>query len=144
MQLQSTETNARLPDLPVKSEPSATVIAIITLWYSSLAISIFTSLYAIYVKQWLRKYSEWEKEATHKRAIIIRGFYFQGLDDWHVSDIVACLPVLLQGSLVLFIIGLLAYLWTINNIIAAILSAQMALFLLGTVVVTILPSFYPN
>jgi hypothetical protein len=142
-QLQSPIMN-ELPPLPPKYSPSASAIAVISLWYSSLALSIFTSLFAIYVKQWLRKYGEWEKEAVHMRAIITRGFYFQGLDDWHVADIVAGLPVLLQLSLLLFTFGLLTYLWTINNIVAAILSAQVTLFLTVVVMVTILPTFFPN
>ncbi|KAJ3540054.1 hypothetical protein NM688_g6279 [Phlebia brevispora] len=74
-------------------------------WFSSLVLSLSTASYGILVKQWLREYLSIDR-TPHQERIRIRHFRSQGVEDWHLYDIAAVLPFILQVSLALFFVGL--------------------------------------
>lgn len=142
MQLDETET--RVIPLPSASTPSRTIIAVNILWFSSLVLSLFTALFGILVKQWLHVYSQWSGRASPRETLILRDFYQEGFHHWGVSDIIGTLPVVLQLALLLFAVGLVTYLWTLNTAVAGALTSLVTVMILIVVVTIVLPLWYTN
>ena len=96
-------------------------------------------LVGILCLQWLR---EFQRDATlpHKDAVALRQMRYEGLKKWHVPGILSTLPVLLQLSLVLFFIGLLDLLWSLNTPVAACVSAVAGMVMLFLIATTALPA----
>jgi len=65
---------------------------------------------------------------------------YEGLIKWHVPGILSILPLLLQLSLVLFFVGLLDLLWSLNALVAACVSAAVGIVMLFLIVTTALPA----
>ncbi|KAI0688465.1 hypothetical protein BC835DRAFT_1284579, partial [Cytidiella melzeri] len=93
-----------IPTLPA-FQPSANAIRVNVLWFASLTLSLVSASFGILVKQWLREYLAGEYTSPQAR-LRIRHFRNPGLDHWKVFEIAAILPLLLQLSLGLFLIGL--------------------------------------
>ncbi|KAA1470890.1 hypothetical protein DENSPDRAFT_858620 [Dentipellis sp. KUC8613] len=79
------------------------------LWFISLTFSLATALISVLVKQWLQYYVS-PISGTSKKKAHIRHFRFSGLEKWHVSGIVGCLPIFMHIALLLFLIGLVLFL----------------------------------
>jgi hypothetical protein len=134
-----------LPSIPSKTHTtSSTIVAINALWFSSLIFSLFAALLAILVKQWLHVYSKWPDREPPKDTIILRRMYREGFFQWHVPEIIGLLPVLLQFALLLFVIGLTMYMWTLHLVIAGILTVLVTLMIVATIVTIALPFFSDN
>ena len=114
-------------------------IRINVVWFLSLTVSLTTVLVGILCLQWLR---EFQRDATlsHKDAVALRQMRYEGLTEWYVPGILSILPLLLQLSLVLFFIGLLDLLWSINTFVAACVSAVIGMVMLFLIVTTALPA----
>ncbi|KAJ3755148.1 hypothetical protein EV360DRAFT_25870, partial [Lentinula raphanica] len=89
--------------------PTAGDIWVNGLWFISLAIALSVALFAVLAKQWLRQYMSIVTGTPRERAFI-RQFRFGGLVAWKVQAIIGTLPVLLHLSLILFLVGLVAFL----------------------------------
>jgi hypothetical protein len=136
------DNSAHTPiDLPKEFTPSATNVAVNALWFSSLILSLFASLLGILVKQWLHVYTKWPDREQPRDTIILRYIYQEGFFRWHVQDIIGLLPVLLQVALLLFVVGLVTYMWTLNRAIACVLSVLVATTIVVAVVSIALPFF---
>ncbi|KAJ3553327.1 hypothetical protein NM688_g3676 [Phlebia brevispora] len=85
--------------------PSNVAVRVNALWFASLIISLSTSSFGMLVKQWLREYLAITPTAAQVR-LRVRYYRAQALSDWKVLEIAAVLPLLLQVSLGLFLIGL--------------------------------------
>ncbi|KZW01770.1 hypothetical protein EXIGLDRAFT_602548, partial [Exidia glandulosa HHB12029] len=99
--------------------------AINCLWISSLIASLSTALIAILAKQWLAFYPVSDRENLREWAQL-RQYRFDALERWHVPVLIAVVPVLLHLSLMLFLAGLVVFLWDIDTgtmILAFVLSA---------------------
>lgn len=99
--------------------------AINCLWISSLIASLSTALIAILAKQWLAFYPVSDRENLREWAQL-RQYRFDALQRWHVPVLIAVVPVLLHLSLMLFLAGLVVFLWDIDTgtmILAFVLSA---------------------
>ncbi|KAF9806890.1 hypothetical protein IEO21_08488 [Rhodonia placenta] len=66
----------------------------------------------------------------------------RSLEKWHVRVVIDLLPVLLQISLALFLIGLLELLWALSHVVAAIVTALVIILLLPTLVTVFLPYIF--
>jgi hypothetical protein len=120
-QLDGISTPTTLPS--DRSKPQVDIVVINALWFSSLLLSLFTALFGILVKQWIRVYSRWSSGGTRPvEMIALRGFYGSGFDDWRVSDIVATLPTLIQLSLLLFVVGMAIYLRVLSTPVAIVVT----------------------
>ncbi|KAH8824862.1 hypothetical protein DL96DRAFT_1467072 [Flagelloscypha sp. PMI_526] len=75
------------------------------LFFSSLALAMFTALLGVLVKQWLQAYNSQTSGSAKERALT-RQFRFRGLQKWKVSQIVGFLPLLLHTSFAAFLSGL--------------------------------------
>ena len=125
---------------PTRSTASA--IAINALWFSSLICSLAAASISILVKQWLNEYKSGMASVSLEVARI-RQFRNDGLKKWRVQEIMMLLPILLQGALVLFLIGLILFLAPLDDTgavtKAAIVLVSSLLFFLG--LTTLLPTF---
>ena len=121
---------------------AATVdIGINILWFLSLVLSLASALFGMIVKRWLREYPAWQTEPLQE-AICLRQVRYKAFLQWKVPLIVALLPGLLEVALVLFMAGIVAMLWTLNSLLAAIISTVSALFLIITFSAILIPAFF--
>jgi WD40 repeat protein len=141
MQL-ANESVTDVPLPPTTFHPSGVAQAVNVLWFSSLILSLFAALFGIFVKQWLNTYSNWNDIADPQRAVLVRGMYSRGLKVWHVPNILATLPLLLQLALLFFVAGLVTYLWTVDHVVAGFLSVLVVAGLIVAVVAIVLPVFF--
>ncbi|KAI0090117.1 hypothetical protein BDY19DRAFT_887765, partial [Irpex rosettiformis] len=98
-------TIAPQPQLLPEFQPSMNVIWVNILWFLSLTLTLVSASFTILVKQWLREYLAGEYTSSQVR-LRVRHFRNPALQDWKVFEIAAVLPMLLQLSLALFLIGL--------------------------------------
>ncbi|TFK60723.1 hypothetical protein BDN72DRAFT_741489, partial [Pluteus cervinus] len=110
------------------------------LWFMSLAASLSVSSIGILCMQWVRQYRRW-KAKTDRRTAALRRQRYEGFLHWHVPNIVAALPVILQIALVLFGVGVNNLLWSLHHVVAvgfAAVSIPALVFIVGT---TLAPLF---
>ena len=102
--------------LPKPFATTHSSITINTLWSCSLLISLITASLGILVKQW---FHEFMAQGSHdpQYRIRIRFFRNEGLERWQVFEIAAVLPLLLQVSLFLFLVGLSLFLHNLNHVV---------------------------
>lgn len=123
----------------IDSNPLAFAIRVNVFWFSSLVFSLASASIGILVKQWLRDYASHAGTASRDRARV-RQFRHNGLINWHIPEIIAFLPILLQYALAFFFIGLLDLLWSLNFIVAGIVTSFVSASLAFLVVTTVLPA----
>ncbi|EJD46864.1 hypothetical protein AURDEDRAFT_36166, partial [Auricularia subglabra TFB-10046 SS5] len=142
VQIANTLSGNRTTQIPAPSTSAlsdSSAARINTYWFCSLVLSLSAALVGILSKQWIREY-ERDAGRTHKDMLSIRQMKFQGLETWRIDDIIPSIPLLLQGALALFLVGILELLWQLRRSVAlpvTILAAAIALFYLTT---SILPS----
>ncbi|KAF8869206.1 hypothetical protein CPB85DRAFT_1262449 [Mucidula mucida] len=93
------------------------------LWFTSLGLSLTTTLIAVLAKQWIYQYLSIPSGTPLDRSRI-RHYRFSALQKWHVSLIIGFLPVLMHLALGLFFAGLVIYLCSLSIAIANVLFMQ--------------------
>ncbi|KAG8938246.1 hypothetical protein FRC03_007479, partial [Tulasnella sp. 419] len=100
--------------------PAISTIPINSLFFSSLTFSLLATLGAVSAKQWLTEYTN----VGAMNAVNIQGRRrqqkYRGLKAWRLRLIIEILPMLLQLSLLLFLIGVVHFLWTLDHEVATI------------------------
>lgn len=141
---QTITPNYSLPQMPTSypstsSVPSSLIIVNI-LWFTSLMFSLIAASIGILLKQWLREYVN-DRNVDAEKNLRIRNLrYHEGLQDWKVQEIVMLLPVLLQLALIIFLVGLVQFAWTLNTWVAIMITTITFLFLTFISITTILPT----
>ncbi|KIY66519.1 hypothetical protein CYLTODRAFT_354884, partial [Cylindrobasidium torrendii FP15055 ss-10] len=79
------------------------------LWFTSLALSLSSALFAVLSKQWLRQYTSFISGTARERAFI-RQFRYDGMEKWAVRTIIGLLPTVLHLALGFFLLGLVIFL----------------------------------
>ncbi|TDL23812.1 hypothetical protein BD410DRAFT_720459, partial [Rickenella mellea] len=102
-------------DLVSLFRPSFQSRLVNSLWYISLALSLTSAFMSMLVKQWLQAYTHNISGSPRERARL-RHFRFMGLKAWHVPGLVAGLPVLMHMSLLLFFLGMIELLATLDEV----------------------------
>ncbi|EKM57088.1 uncharacterized protein PHACADRAFT_208235 [Phanerochaete carnosa HHB-10118-sp] len=133
----SPQNAAQLPAF----EAATIDIAINILWFLSLVLSLASALFGMIVKRWLREYPAWQTESLQE-AICLRQIRYKAFLQWKVPLIVALLPGLLEMALVLFMVGIVAMLWTLNSLLAVIISISSAVFLIIAFSVVLIPALF--
>ncbi|KAH9915012.1 uncharacterized protein B0H18DRAFT_940233 [Fomitopsis serialis] len=153
--LQSTQVMLQLPadiaapvllsTLATTSNSPVAISAIVinTLWFLALVLSLAAASVGISVKQWLVAYIPPESTTARQRARIWH-LRHRGLRKWRVPAIVAMLPILLQLSLLSFLAGVVVLLWTLNMIVAIVVMVPVAVLILLSGLVAIIPTFAPD
>ncbi|QRV82798.1 hypothetical protein RhiJN_10813 [Ceratobasidium sp. AG-Ba] len=101
--------------------PSKTARFVNGLWFTALALSLAGALIAMLAKEWLAAFVSSSVRPPYGRALQRQAKY-TGLVSWRALYIIACLPSLLHLALLLFAIGLVLYLWNLDEKIAIIIS----------------------
>jgi len=100
---------------PTTSQVSFNAAAVNVLFFLSLAFVLLDAFLAMLVKGWLQEFDRGWRTFTvaHLRAQE-RERRLQELVRWKLPELVALLPVLIQGSLLLFCIGLLVLIFPLH------------------------------
>ncbi|KAG6915221.1 hypothetical protein DXG01_012640 [Tephrocybe rancida] len=114
------------------------VVRINVLWFLSLTLSLTTVLIGTLCMQWIREYHR-DAHLPHKDTISLRQMRYEGLLNWKVPAIMSTLPLLLQCAVILFFAGLLDFLWSLNTIVAAVITVAVSSTILFLVLTTIAP-----
>ena len=122
--------------------PPSHAIRINVLWSLSLSFSLTKFLVGILCMQWLREYGR-DTSLPHMETFAMSQMRREGLEKWHVPTILSALSLFLQAALVLFFIGLLDFLWHLNDAtaVAIVISVFCAITFLFLAATTILPAF---
>ncbi|KAG5728448.1 Integrin-linked protein kinase [Termitomyces sp. T112] len=139
----STSLNAVPPASLNLGGPTLIDLWVNGLFFTSLALSLLTALATVLVKQWLQSYTLLIPGTAKDRALVSH-FRFEGFVRWHLPTIVESLPLILHGSLALFLAGFALYAfqlfrpicWTIVGI-----SAIAFIFYFGSF---LLPAFFAD
>lgn len=134
--------------LPTSStfNPEPNAIVVNCLIFAAIAGSLTAAFFAILTKQWVRSIRAGldtiENQSSRART---RQFRLDGVKDWHFADMAALLPVLLHGSLALFGIGVVDFLWlTDEKVLSAIIMVILAIGTLVYVALSIAPLQSPR
>ena len=92
------------------TSPLPSSIRINIFWFISLVFSLTTVLIGIISLQWLREHQEYPPSLSSRERFALFNMRVRGLEAWYVPQIFSALPVLLQFSLVLFLVGLVDFL----------------------------------
>ena len=113
------------------------------LWFISLCLSITCALAATLVQQWARKYlSTTQLQSSPQRRARVRTYLFQGVVRFRLDTVANSVPLLLHLSVFLFFTGLVEFLFLLDNTLAYIILACVAVCAVAYVVLTLLPIFY--
>ena len=134
---------ALLSDLPFVPPNSARWIN--ALFFVSLILSLAAALLGIMAKQWLREYMNWNSPlAAPRENVLVRQIRTEEWDTSYVSYCISAIPVLLELAMILFLIGIVDLLWTMDDVVAIAVTTFVAIFILAFSALTILPVFRPR
>ncbi|KAL5632185.1 hypothetical protein ACGC1H_000256 [Rhizoctonia solani] len=122
--------------------PTNAALWINGLWFAALALSLAAALVAMLSKEWLTAYTASRPRPAHTHALL-RQARFDGLNSWWALHIIAFLPTLLHLALLLFALGLVVYLWTLDVTVAALTCVIVALTLIFYLATTLLGALAP-
>ncbi|KAJ2914557.1 hypothetical protein MD484_g5861, partial [Candolleomyces efflorescens] len=123
---------------PTNFAPTPSELRVNIFWFTSLTLSLTAVLVGILCKQWLREYQRYEGLAP-KEAFPVRQMRYEGLLNWHVPKFLSFLPLLLQAALLIFFAGLLDLLWSLNSLIASVITTLVGLVGILLASTTVLP-----
>src|SRR5258706_1488836 len=94
--------------VPTAFQVSSNAAVVNTLFFFSLALVLIDAFLAMLVKGWLQEFDRgWRKYTVAHLRAQERERRLRELERWKLHELVALLPILIQGSLLLFCIGLL-------------------------------------
>ncbi|TFK44138.1 hypothetical protein BDQ12DRAFT_620017 [Crucibulum laeve] len=118
--------------------PSAFAVRLNTFWFLSLTLSLATVMLGILALQWIREYERYEA-ISYRERLEIRQMRYESIVKWQIPNILRGLPVLLQLALMLFFLGMLDLLRSLDAIITIILSIVVGLVFLVMLATTVIP-----
>ncbi|PSR74777.1 hypothetical protein PHLCEN_2v9574 [Hermanssonia centrifuga] len=115
------------------------------LWFLSLLFSLSSALFGILAKQWIREYLQWNQTtASPRENILLRQLRSEAWVKWKVPAGIAAIPALLEVAVVLFLLGLIVFLWTLDFVVALVINIAAGVILIIAFVVTTLPAFFQH
>ncbi|KAG8963525.1 hypothetical protein FRC03_002882 [Tulasnella sp. 419] len=112
-------------------EVNSSAISVNYIFFASLYSSLSAAFGAVTAKQWLTEYSnKGPAKAPHVLGFQ-RTMKFKGLKEWHFQLLMDLLPILLQLSLLLFLIGVVEFLSVLDRKVGMM---QLVLVVGGTAV----------
>jgi hypothetical protein len=111
--------NASVPSPPPRPppfSPPGVAVAVNSLWFLSLSLSLMCAGLATLQQEWAYRYIRitQSRYGPHKRARI-RSFFAEGISKFRIPWVMDSVPVMLHLSLFLFIAGLAVFAWDLNN-----------------------------
>ncbi|PPQ65973.1 hypothetical protein CVT24_011190 [Panaeolus cyanescens] len=120
--------------------PSGSSIRTNICWFSSLVLSLIVVLVGTVALQWLREYQRYPSSSSPKKLFATRNLRAESFDKWYAPQIIAGLPQILQLAVVLFFLGLMDFLWQLNQIVALPVMILAGLAMAFQMITTILPT----
>ena len=106
-------------------------VAVNMLFFLSLALVLIDAFLAMLVKGWLQEFDRgWRKYTVAHLRAQERERRLHELERWKLPELVALLPILIQGSLLLFCIGLIVLIFPLH-FPSAILCSLAFVFVVG-------------
>jgi len=129
--------------------PDGYRVRVNAMWFGSLILSLLVALFSIHCKQWLDGYgvdlvfagSASGPSEGLINACRLRQYRYQGMQRYRVPQMIGLLPIILYAALTFFIVGLVDFLWHLNQGVAifiTVLCVPAAAFYVTT---TIIPCF---
>ncbi|KAG8911586.1 hypothetical protein FRC02_006511 [Tulasnella sp. 418] len=123
---------------------SSSAVPVTSVFFTSLSFSLTAAFGAVTAKQWLTEYSH----VGAMKALPIQGRMrqerYQGMERWHLRLVIELLPVFLQISLLLFLVGVIQFLWDLDRkvgILQLVLSVTgLALYVVTVVIGIAVPT----
>ena len=143
--IQTPFVNSTLGPSPPSSafEPTNAARWVNSLWFLSLLFSLAAAVIGILAKQWIREYQKWnEATASPRENVLVRQLRYESWEVWHTAAIISSIPAMLELAVVLFICGLIIFLWAVDLIVAIVVTVFSALFLVAVSTLTLLPAFF--
>jgi len=129
---------------PTAFQVSPSAAAVNMLFFLSLALVLIDAFLAMLVKGWLQEFDRgWRRYTVAHLRAQERERRQQELERWKLHEFVALLPILIQGSLFLFCIGLLVLIFPFH-LPSAIVCSLMFLSVVGFYVFTTYVSIVNN
>ena len=109
-------SNSTIPAFePTTFQVSSNAAAVNMLFFLSLALVLIDAFLAMLVKGWLQEFDRgWRKYTVAHLRAQEREQRLRELERWRLHELVALLPILIQGSLLLFGIGLLVLIFPLH------------------------------
>ncbi|KAG8918948.1 hypothetical protein FRC02_002025, partial [Tulasnella sp. 418] len=126
------------------SSVNSSIIPVNSFFFTSLSLSLTAAFGAVTAKQWLTEYAKaGSTRAIHKQCRVRQG-KFDGLEKWRFPFIIDLLPLLLQLSLLVFLVGVIQFIWTLERRIAVMelvfSAAGLGLYLTTIVIAMAFPT----
>ncbi|KAH9919590.1 uncharacterized protein B0H18DRAFT_881726, partial [Fomitopsis serialis] len=123
------------------SPPASPPRWIATLWFVALVFSLSSASVGLAVNQWLN-FHAMEKAGLQDASQKAWTWQLRrrALDKWKVEDMVSILPFLLQVALVLFLVGIVGYLWELGFDIAVPSTVFVGILLLFLAFTSVSPT----
>ena len=117
--------------VPTTFQVSSNAAVVNMLCFLSLLLVLIDAFLAMLVKGWLQEFDRgWRKYTVAHLRAQERERRLQELERWKLHELVALLPILIQGSLLLFCIGLLVLIFPLP-LPSAILCSIAFIFIVG-------------
>ncbi|KAF9043926.1 hypothetical protein BJ165DRAFT_176391 [Panaeolus papilionaceus] len=139
--LTDTTKTDKLAEPFLNSDPNRQTFRINCLMFSSLIISLGTALVGIIVLQWVRSYRNVEG-GYDRDGIPMREARLKAFETWRVPTIIAYLPVSLGVSFIIFLVGLIDFLESLDPTVSAIIGALVSIIVVFLLVTTFLPGLH--
>jgi len=127
-------------DAVPSTSPLPSSVRINIFWFISLVFSLTTVLIGIVSLQWLREHQEYPQSLSSRDRFALFNMRVRGLEAWHVPEIFAALPALLQFALVLFFVGLVDFLLASQTKVAIPVIVAIGIPLVFLIWTTVAPS----
>lgn len=136
------------PGLGNNSSPSTptlfpSAVLINSLWFSSMVCGLVSASVGVLFKQWTQHYLMYD-DCPPRQQTRVRQYRYKGIRKWKMSEIAALLPLLLQAALILFLLGLIVFLYDLHSAVAGCVTSLIIFWLAGIVLSTVLPAFFPD
>ena len=138
---------ALLPPLPpTPFRPASGSVRVNVLWFLSLCLSLTCALMATLMHQWSRNYLQMAQGRGSDLAAQarLRAFAFDGVSRFQMSHALGLVPLLLHISVFLFFLGMVDFLFPINNTVTFVVLGFVVAVASTYLLLTLFPLFYLN
>ena len=121
--------------------PSSGSVRVNALWFLSLCLSLTCALLATLMQQWSRNYVQMTQGHRSDPAAQarVRAYVFDGVSKFHMSYTLGLVPLLLHISVFLFFLGMVEFLFPINNTVTFVVLGFVIAMLCTYLLLTVIP-----
>ena len=123
MLLNATSRTHNQTTVPTWSGPDPSVVQAQATLFASLASALLAAFIATLGKQWLNLYVEGSFIDRNRH----RELRMRGMITWKFKFVMECLPLIMQGSLLLLGYGLVRYFWNLSRTVSSVIIAFVAI-----------------